>query len=1081
MNYKKIQAKVLVAALVLVVSLVGTKPSIAQTKTGTVGYESKHVTVSFSDMVVYDAAHPELKTNNIKPREVEFNHQDIIEKKHANDAKHSPPSSKSIHHQPMIPLAASPAPITTFQGETDNGSTIPPDVSGAVGPNHIMTTHNQDVKISSKTGTQISSVTLTAFWSAIGATMASDPKVLYDPFNDRFIFTTLVNYLTTSPLLAIGVTQTNDPTGTWNLFSVNVDNTGTNFLDYPEIGFNKNWVAIGGNMFNQTSQTFAGLALYVFNKANLYGNVNAQHSVFIGSTYFDTTDFCLTPASTFDNNLNNLFCLESYDGVLGEFRQFTISGTPSAPVLSTPLMITSSNHWDAGTPADFGIQSGSTTRIDLDDDRISGSIVYRNGNLWVAHNAFLPQGNVTRCSSHWMELDTLGNIQQDGLIDDPTNQNFFVYSAVAVASNSNAIIGFTHLGNAIHPTSAYSFRAATDPINYFRNAYDYKLGLSVDAAAPGQNRWGDYSFACIDPVDDSTFWTITEYAANPANTWGTWWAKINPTCITPYTPLDIIGPTSICSTNTSGVYYSVAAVAGATSYTWTVSGTGWTSVSSTTDSILITPGTGTGTITCTANNACGSNTAQTLTVYIVNGIPTPSTINGPASVCNGTSVNYSILPDSSYSSYTWSVPSGWTGSSSTNSLTTLVGSTNGNITVIVTNGCGSSLPDTIYVSLPVAPTANSPFTINCGDSITLTASGNATITWFDQSTGGNLLDTGSTYITPPLAHTTTFYAENDNYSPHEYCPPFDSAMGGGSIFNNATSRYLIFNCTYPCTLVSVLVYATNAGNRTITMWDGAGNVLDSVTVNIPVGASRVTLNFPIVVGNNYELGVTGVANLYRNSTGTNYPYNDPNGYISITGSNAASRYYYFYDWELAGQGCGSARVPVVVNVTNGVTAAFTYTQNGTTLTFTNTSTGATSWLWNFGDGSPNSNLQNPVHTFPTLSGYNVTLYAYNGTCTDSITFYIDLNTSINSIDAIGSLKIIPNPTTGVFNLDTKFNATEEVQLTITNAIGQKVYETLSISTTGKVFSIDLHKESKGIYFVQMKTKKGNITRKLILE
>ena len=30
-----------------------------------------------------------------------------------------------------------------------------------------------------------------------------------------------------------------------------------------------------------------------------------------------------------------------------------------------------------------------------------------------------------------------------------------------------------------------------------------------------ENRWGDYSATVVDPVNDTDFWTIQEYAANP--------------------------------------------------------------------------------------------------------------------------------------------------------------------------------------------------------------------------------------------------------------------------------------------------------------------------------------------------------------------------------------------------------------------------------------------------------------------------------------------------------------------------------------------------------------------------------------
>src|ERR1035437_1079095 len=111
-------------------------------------------------------------------------------------------SEKSLHHEKNI-LPASPAPNLSFIGEVDNSGVVPPDVSGTVGPNHIITAHNQDIKISTKTGTVISTVSLTAFWTPIGAQYCSDPKVVYDPLEGRYIMTCLANYLSPSPLLVV--------------------------------------------------------------------------------------------------------------------------------------------------------------------------------------------------------------------------------------------------------------------------------------------------------------------------------------------------------------------------------------------------------------------------------------------------------------------------------------------------------------------------------------------------------------------------------------------------------------------------------------------------------------------------------------------------------------------------------------------------------------------------------------------------------------------------------------------------------------------------------------------------------------
>ncbi|HYM94921.1 MAG TPA: PKD domain-containing protein, partial [Chitinophagaceae bacterium] len=53
-------------------------------------------------------------------------------------------------------------------------------------------------------------------------------------------------------------------------------------------------------------------------------------------------------------------------------------------------------------------------------------------------------------------------------------------------------------------------------------------------------------------------------------------------------------------------------------------------------------------------------------------------------------------------------------------------------------------------------------------------------------------------------------------------------------------------------------------------------------------------------------------------------------------------------------------------------------------TFTDQSIGPVSWDWDFGDGSPHSFLQNPVHNFPGLGIYSVILTVTNGSCSNSI-------------------------------------------------------------------------------------------------
>ncbi len=96
---------------------------------------------------------------------------------------------------------------------------------------------------------------------------------------------------------------------------------------------------------------------------------------------------------------------------------------------------------------------------------------------------------------------------------------------------------------------------------------------------------------------------------------------------------------------------------------------------------------------------------------IVNAAATPEaagTITGTASVCIGqTGITYTVPTISAANSYVWTIPTGATGSSTTNSITVSfpTGAVSGNISVVGHNACGdgtaSSLPVTVN-SLPAA-------------------------------------------------------------------------------------------------------------------------------------------------------------------------------------------------------------------------------------------------------------------------------------------------------------------------------------------------------------------------------------------
>ncbi len=102
-------------------------------------------------------------------------------------------------------------------------------------------------------------------------------------------------------------------------------------------------------------------------------------------------------------------------------------------------------------------------------------------------------------------------------------------------------------------------------------------------------------------------------------------------------------------------------------------------------------------LTVTDNNGCTGIASQ-----VVNVIPYPAqpgAINGIINFCIGnlTPLIYAITPVPYATSYIWTLPTGWAGSSDSTSITVTTGVSNGIITVIAVNGCGSSIPETLSV------------------------------------------------------------------------------------------------------------------------------------------------------------------------------------------------------------------------------------------------------------------------------------------------------------------------------------------------------------------------------------------------
>ncbi len=82
----------------------------------------------------------------------------------------------------------------------------------------------------------------------------------------------------------------------------------------------------------------------------------------------------------------------------------------------------------------------------------------------------------------------------------------------------------------------------------------------------------------------------------------------------------------------------------------------------------------------------------------------PTTLLGPTAPTLGATVSYSIVPVAGATGYVWNLPAGWTliSGQGSSGIQVTIGPASGTVSVVATNACGSSLPDSL-MAVPWRP------------------------------------------------------------------------------------------------------------------------------------------------------------------------------------------------------------------------------------------------------------------------------------------------------------------------------------------------------------------------------------------
>jgi hypothetical protein len=445
----------------------------------------------------------------------------------------------------------------------------------------------------------------------------------------------------------------------------------------------------------------------------------------------------------------------------------------------------------------------------------------------------------------------------------------------------------------------------------------------------------------------------------------------------------------------------------------------------------------------------------------------PGSISGSVTLCGGGgSTNYSVAPVVGATSYTWSLPGGWSGTSTTNIISATPG-TSGIFSITASNACGTSSTQTLSVTVNAAPVISvNSGSICSGQSFTMTPSGANTYTYQGGSavvspitnTSYTVVGTstaGCVSSSPATSNVTVDPTPTISVAGGAICPggSFTLNPGGANTYSysggqivspTVTTSYTVTGTsTAGCVSADAVVTITVANNLTVTI-SGNNTVCAGSPINLTAGgAATYTWN-------------TGAM------TTTIAPTPTTNATYSVIGAS--------------GSCTNTALQSITVNALPSLTMS---TTNAAGLCIGQTATlgvnGANTYTWNTGANGGTITVTPTVTTTYSVTGTN-SLGCSNSATLSQIA--VDC-TGMNELNSENSFIIYPNPNSGILNIDisTSLNATEmldgKIKLQIFNVLGELVFDG---KITAQYSRFNIQHLDSGIFLIKI----GAESKKIII-
>lgn len=415
-----------------------------------------------------------------------------------------------------------------------------PDISGDIGPNHIIQVISGEYTVFNTAGAQLFQTTVQTFFDDLSAAdiqlgvdnlnapilgQVQDVRVVFDHDSDRWFISGIVAQQDGSNLpgndILLAVSRTPNPLDGFQSVQFVGDSTGQNFNSSATLAVDGDNVIISTN--NEIDELNSSVSIYAIAKEDLVGFAPSAIDVArfenLDQDLFGTT---IQFATDLDGDSGATVGLAAFEsGTTLSLIELTNIGDP-ANAAAINRTVVEVPFYEA---APDGRQPNDVAALNNISPEITGNVVSEGGFLWTVHSVL---GSNNNSAVRWYQIDeATGEVVNTDVIDDPSLD--FLYPSIAVGEFGVITIGFTGTGsNPAQNPSAFATTGfitngldAVPTVTFPQAPTIVQEGVdNLVAIQDGINPFGEYSATRVDPDDPFSFFTFQEFVAGD-DIWGT--------------------------------------------------------------------------------------------------------------------------------------------------------------------------------------------------------------------------------------------------------------------------------------------------------------------------------------------------------------------------------------------------------------------------------------------------------------------------------------------------------------------------------------------------------------------------------